>query len=585
MQGAMLNPLHYPISFANPRRLTPFSAWHEHIPFAMFLIDLLRPNVVVELGTQYGDSYCAFCQAVKELKLATRCYAIDTWQGDLHTRMYGPEVLADLRAHHDPLYGSFSRLVQMKFEDAVQNFNDGTIDLLHIDGFHTYEAVSHDFKTWLPKMSRHGVILFHDINVREGDFGVWKLWEELKPQYPHFEFMHGYGLGVLVVGKDSHQQLREILAATIEEATSIRSLFFILGHRLSLQMRLQQKEHEITQLKTTLEGVYTSIGWKIGTLLREIVDKLFPNHTGRRKIYDSFLKSLKIIVFEGWSAFLKKVGKKLRVFKRPLLSTESSISFLYLEPLVNKTISPNDCLYPVYISKHSEREYFLSGLHQLGVIDALLHMHVQKKLTDCRSVADWACHYGRLLRCLRAALPNATLYACDIDQNAVNFCVSEFGCKPCLTGWSPEEHAIAEQLDLILCISLLTHTHKDFLPKLLNTWKKMLKPGGLLLFTYLGEDYIDQWTAGKLDHYGPADKTTMYEKVSEFKRLGHTFSGFITGYSDKREYGIGFMSQKIVENEVRRHPELKFVDSLIGSGNGFDQDLAVVLKLSVNSVD
>ena len=50
-----LNPLNHPVLFSSPRRLMPFSAWHEHIPFAMFLVDVLRPNLFVELGTHYGD--------------------------------------------------------------------------------------------------------------------------------------------------------------------------------------------------------------------------------------------------------------------------------------------------------------------------------------------------------------------------------------------------------------------------------------------------------------------------------------------------------------------------------------------------
>lgn len=180
----MLNPLDHPICLTTPKRLTQFSAWHEHIPFAMFLVDAIRPKVFVELGAHYGDSYCAFCQAVKELNLDTQCYALDTWQGELHTGFYQSTVLADLRAHHDPLYGSFSRLIQSTFDHALQHFHDGEVDLLHIDGYHDYQAVKHDFDSWLPKMSTRGVVLFHDTNVREHDFGVKQLWDEIKVRYP-----------------------------------------------------------------------------------------------------------------------------------------------------------------------------------------------------------------------------------------------------------------------------------------------------------------------------------------------------------------------------------------------------------------
>lgn len=223
------NPLDHPIAFRLPRRLSEVTAWQEHTPFAMYLVDLLQPNTIVELGTHFGDSYCAFCQAVAELRLATTCVAVDTWKGDEQAGLYGPEVLADLRAHHDPLYGGFSELLQSTFDEAVGRFEDRSIDLLHIDGCHRYEAVRHDFQLWRPKLSERGVVLLHDTVRRLDDFGVWRLEEELRNDYRVLEFTHGNGLAVVLIGETVPAALHELAALQEPELTAVRALFAALG--------------------------------------------------------------------------------------------------------------------------------------------------------------------------------------------------------------------------------------------------------------------------------------------------------------------------------------------------------------------
>ena len=103
----------------------------------------------------------------RRLGLDIRCFAVDTWEGDQHSGHYGDEVFRELRDFHDPAYGDFSQLLRMRFYRAMSLFSDGEIDLLHIDGLHTYKAVRQDYEAWLPKMSDAGVILFHDTNVPE----------------------------------------------------------------------------------------------------------------------------------------------------------------------------------------------------------------------------------------------------------------------------------------------------------------------------------------------------------------------------------------------------------------------------------
>ncbi|MDF3886547.1 class I SAM-dependent methyltransferase [Cupriavidus basilensis] len=198
----MFNPLEHPLCIQEPEYLSGHSAWVGHIPFALALISIHRPRLFVELGSHFGDSYCAFCQAIQQVVPGGRAFAVDTWAGDEHAGYYSSHVLDALRSHHDSKYSQFSTLLQKTFDEAVRDFDDGTIDLLHIDGLHTYDAVLNDFTLWSPKMSSRGIILFHDIRVTHGDFEVWRLWAELKERYPTIEFDHSHGLGVLFYGSE-----------------------------------------------------------------------------------------------------------------------------------------------------------------------------------------------------------------------------------------------------------------------------------------------------------------------------------------------------------------------------------------------
>jgi GT2 family glycosyltransferase len=221
--------------FWTPERQAP-SAWVEHVPFAFWLVDVLRPRRIVELGTHTGVSYSAMCQAVKTLGLATSCFAIDTWKGDEHASFYGEEVYRDFAAFHDPRYGAFSQLVPSTFDNALHHFEDGSIDLLHIDGMHTYEAVRHDYESWRPTLAANAVVLFHDTDVRDRDFGVFRLWNEIATGRPHFSFLHGYGLGVLGHGQDHPDALQSLFVAGEDShlASAIRETFATLGRSARL---------------------------------------------------------------------------------------------------------------------------------------------------------------------------------------------------------------------------------------------------------------------------------------------------------------------------------------------------------------
>jgi predicted O-methyltransferase YrrM len=219
-------------SFWVPSHLV-YSAWLEHGPFASWLMDALRPRTFVELGTHNGFSYFAFCQAIERLGLDTRTWALDTWAGDEHAGFYGDEIYNLVSGVNDANYSEFSTLLRGYFSDGLDSFDDGSVDLLHIDGRHTYDDVKQDFESWLPKVSDRGVVVFHDIAEHENDFGVWQLWDEISVTHPSFAFEHGHGLGVLIVGANAPESIHRFVAAGRDSADDIRADYSSLGEAIA----------------------------------------------------------------------------------------------------------------------------------------------------------------------------------------------------------------------------------------------------------------------------------------------------------------------------------------------------------------
>lgn len=129
------------------------------------LVNFLRPGIIVELGTSLGLNTLYLSRANKNGKV----YSVE-----------GSESLVDLASNLiQQAELKNTELIQGKFDDIFPVLTEKitTIDLLYIDGNHSYEATLRYFRMALSKKNDNSVFIFDDIYWSEG---MTRAWEEIK---------------------------------------------------------------------------------------------------------------------------------------------------------------------------------------------------------------------------------------------------------------------------------------------------------------------------------------------------------------------------------------------------------------------
>jgi predicted O-methyltransferase YrrM len=126
----------------------------------------MRPATVVEIGSYLGRSTVFFALTMREVNPHGRVVAIDPHTGDRqHLEALSVDRLPsfDLFSEHLRAAG-VEDLVDTRAATSLEAADGWTepVDLLYVDGWHSYDAVIADGEAWLPHLSDRGVVVFDD---------------------------------------------------------------------------------------------------------------------------------------------------------------------------------------------------------------------------------------------------------------------------------------------------------------------------------------------------------------------------------------------------------------------------------------
>ena len=186
------------------------TAWNGHRVFAEWLISIIKPKTVVDLGVDYGYSTFVFANSMIVNNINGNVYGVDLFEGDMHTgfRNTYNEVIKKKEKYNLSLL----EIIKMDFTDLSKDWYI-PIDLLHIDGLHTYNAIKNDFNCWNNKVSENGIILFHDVTSFPDDVG--KYFFEIQG-WRKLYFTHSAGLGVLTKNNELYEKILRTFSNSIQ---------------------------------------------------------------------------------------------------------------------------------------------------------------------------------------------------------------------------------------------------------------------------------------------------------------------------------------------------------------------------------
>jgi predicted O-methyltransferase YrrM len=151
------------------------------------LVRSLRPDVCVEIGSARGKSACYIGMALKENQRG-RLYAIDphcstAWNDEIDTAESFRTNISRLGLSDQVT------MIRSTSEDAARDWHR-PIDLIFIDGDHSYAGAKRDWELFAPHVRPFGLVVFHDTiwdlppwrERARADMGVPRFVDELREQ-------------------------------------------------------------------------------------------------------------------------------------------------------------------------------------------------------------------------------------------------------------------------------------------------------------------------------------------------------------------------------------------------------------------
>jgi SAM-dependent methyltransferase len=163
---------------------------------------------------------------------------------------------------------------------------------------------------------------------------------------------------------------------------------------------------------------------------------------------------------------------------------------------------------------HADADFFLeSGRHNADLVRGLLSEH-GTSVDEVGALLDWGCGCGRVLRHWNG-LQQTAVFGCDIDQRMVAWCNENLPFVDArVNDLSPPLPYEDGTFGLAYAFSVMTHLSQELQDVWMAELSRVLRPGGLLLISTLGEYYAsrNRLTPDERASFARGNLVVLYER-------------------------------------------------------------------------
>lgn len=220
--------------------------------------------------------------------------------------------------------------------------------------------------------------------------------------------------------------------------------------------------------------------------------------------------------------------------------------------------------------------YFSVGTNALEIIfEAMLLC----RMSGLGTILDMPSGFGRVTRHLRAAFPDAAVYACDLYQDRIDFCARELGAAPVKSRENLGDLIFPTKFDLIWCGSLLTHFTASQFQGALEFFSRWLNPDGVAVITLHGRHspFIqhNKWK------YLPDETFARAEAQYRATGFGYADYNMPDRFFEQKTYGVSLSAPSYVLKRLEKDESIR-IKAYVERHWDDHQDVLIFQKTPLN---